>query len=131
MQVDEIMCAPATMVLDDEGVALLGRYLRARVWQQFPGGTQLPLCAALHQHIMDVNAVVFYAIAEARRAGHDRLGVEAVQRGLMHVEFHLATQPRLYHQVLRGYLRGALADPACAWASLRMMRCARAALAVS
>lgn len=127
VKVDEILCAPATMALDDGGVELLGRYLRSRIWQQFPGGTQLPLCSAMHQHIVDVNAVMFYAIAEARGAGRERLDVEAVQRGLMHVEFHLATQPRLYNQVLRGYLRGALGDAACAWNSLRMLRCATVA----
>jgi hypothetical protein len=94
------------------------------MWQRFPGGTKLPLYSAIHQHILDVNAVIFYGVAGAIDADKDCIDREIVEHALMLVEFHLANQSRLYDQVLKGWLRGWLASPAIAWASLRMIRTA-------
>lgn len=124
IRVDELLDRAADVPLTPDAAALLGRYLRSRLWQRFPGGTRLPLLSAVHQHILDLNAVVFYGLAEMRDAAKTCLDLPTVQRALMHVEFHLANQRRLYEHTLKGWLRQALATPALAWASLRMLRCA-------
>jgi hypothetical protein len=92
------------------------------MWQQFPGGTQLPVVSAMHQHILDVCAVTFYARAAVRETGAEELTLPIIQRALMLVEFHLANQSRLYTQVLRGWLKSTLATSSLAWSSLRMIR---------
>lgn len=124
VRIDEVLHRPADTTMTPEATALLGRYLRSRLWQQFPGGTQLPIFSAVHQHILDINAVVFYACAAREAEGDASLDLPAVQHALMLVEFHLANQPRLFNQALRNWLRASLAAPALAWASLRMIRCA-------
>jgi Fe-S-cluster containining protein len=124
VRVDAVMSRAARFTVAPEAVDLLGRYLRSRLWQHFPSGTRLPIASAIHQHILDMNAVVFYAVAEAPEAAGGTLDLAAIERALMHVEFHLANQPRLHASVLKGWLRGALAGRENAWASLRMMRCA-------
>lgn len=118
----------ADVALTPDATALLGRYLRSRLWQQFPGGTHLPLLSALHQHILDINAVVFFALAESGDGGTTVLDEPIIQRALMHVEFHLSNQPRLHTQVLQKYLKGSLGNPGLAWASLRMLRLETAAV---
>jgi hypothetical protein len=123
VRLDELMAGPADSVLAEGGEALLRRYLAARLWQQFPAGTRLPIFAAVHQHALDVAAVIFYAraLSGARRP---ELALETVEQALMLVEFHLANQPRLYTQVLKGWLQGALNAPDVAQATLRMVRLA-------
>ena len=120
----DVLTAAAKITVTPAATTLLGRYLRSRMWQRFPGGTKLPLYSAIHQHILDVNAVVFYGAAGALEAGKDCLDRAVIEHALMLVEFHLSNQPRLYDQVLKGWLRGWLATPAIAWASLRMIRTA-------
>ena len=120
----DVLNRAADITLTPESTALLGRYLRSRMWQRFPGGTKLPLYSAIHQHILDVNAVIFYGVAGAIDADKDCIDREIIEHALMLVEFHLSNQPRLYDQVLKGRLRGWLASPAIAWASLRMIRTA-------
>jgi Fe-S-cluster containining protein len=124
--IEEVVKAAAGAAVTPAGSSLLSQYLASRIWQRFPGGTQLPLLSGLHQHILDVNAVYFYAAARAIEKEKDSLDRETIEYGLMQVEFHLANQPRLYTQVLKGWLKGWLSDPALAWASLRLIRTADA-----
>lgn len=109
--------------MSPEATALLGRYLRSRLWQQLPGGTQLPIYSAMHQHILDAAAVTFFARAELLHTGGDALDLPVVQRALTLVEFHLSNQNRLYNQVLKGWLKTSLATPALAAATLRLIHC--------
>lgn len=126
VRVDAVLERAGDVRLTPEATALLVRYLQSRLWQQFPSGTRLPVLAGLHQHIIDLNAVLFYALAGAA-PGATLLDHERIEHGLTLVEFHLANQPRLYQQVLQRWLRDALASPDVAWSSLRMSRLARAA----
>jgi Fe-S-cluster containining protein len=126
VRVDAVLERAADVRLTLDATNLLVRYLQSRLWQQFPGGTRLPVFAGLHQHIIDLNAVLFYALAGAA-PGARELDRDRVEHALMLVEFHLANQPRLYQQVLQRWLRSALASPEVAWFSLRMSRLAPAA----
>ncbi len=125
--IEQVVKAAAGAAITPAASSLLCQYLASRIWQRFPGGTQLPVLSGLHQHILDINAVIFYAAARALERDKDALDREAVEYGLMQVEFHLANQPRLYAQVLKGWLRGWLAEPGLAWASLRLIRTADSA----
>lgn len=131
VRIDEVMDESTARPISAEATALLGRYLRSRMWQQFPGGTQLPVMSAMHQHILDVCAVTFYARAVVRETGADELTLPIIQRSLMLVEFHLANQSRLYTQVLRGWLKSTLATSSLAWSSLRMIRFRQAVAATA
>lgn len=122
--IEDVVRAAAGAAITPAASSLLCQYIASRLWQRFPGGTQLPVLSGLHQHILDINAVIFYAAAQALEREKDSLDREAVEYGLMQVEFHLANQPRLYTQVLKGWLKGWLAEPGLAWASLRLLRTA-------
>ena len=113
--------------LGPDATRLLLRYFRARFWQRLLIGTRLSVLAGLHQHILDFNAIVFLARAEALATGASRLTEPLIAESLARVEFHIANQPRLYHQALRHWLLGALNEPAVAVASLRLMKLARPA----
>lgn len=129
VKIEDVMCESTARPMSADATALLGRYLRSRMWQQFPGGTQLPVFSGMHQHILDVCAVTFYARAEVRETGAEELTLPIVQRALRLVEFHLANQSRLYTQVLRGWLKSTLATSSLAWSSLRMIRFRKAVAA--
>ncbi|TWT41889.1 Flagellin N-methylase [Phycisphaerae bacterium RAS1] len=133
VRVDAVLDRAAAATIAPQAVELLGRCLRSRLWQQFPGGTRLPLLSAVHQHILDMNAVVFFALAESDQRGSPvrELGLDQIERALMHVEFHLANQPRLYDHTLKAWLKQSLASPEAAWASLRMLRCKAEATAAA
>ncbi|MBI5762456.1 MAG: YkgJ family cysteine cluster protein [Planctomycetes bacterium] len=120
---------PVAPDLDDESTALLCRYLHSRVWQRALMGTRLSILAGLHQHIHDVNAVLFFARAEAAEENSPALDAGHIRRGLGFVEFHLANQARVYDQTLKGWLRGQLNDVQVARQSLRLMRLPAATLA--
>lgn len=111
--VDEDMAPDAT--------DLLLRYFRSRFWQRMIAGTRLPIIAGFHQHIHDLNAILFLARAEACAAGERRLSEPLIRQALTRVEFHLANQPRLYDQTLKGWFRTQLSNPAIAMQSLRLM----------
>ncbi|MCZ6682842.1 MAG: hypothetical protein O7B26_06635, partial [Planctomycetota bacterium] len=112
--------------LEAEASALLLRYFRSRFWQRTMVGTRLPIVGGVHQHVQDLNAIIFLARAEAQASGERRLSAALVRRALTAVEFHLANQPRLHEQTLKGRLRSQLCDPELAMQSLRLMSPARA-----
>ncbi len=120
---DEVVSCAADSQLDDAGTALLCRYITSRIWQQNPAGTQLPIMAGMHQHILDIGAVVMYARALAGAERRHTLDLAAVKQALHLVEFNLACQERIYAHVLKDWLRSALDAPPVAWSSLRMIRC--------
>jgi Fe-S-cluster containining protein len=111
---------------------LLCQYIRSRLWQQLLVGGRLSIVAGLHQHILDISAVVFYAIALSRpeaQAPSDlddlrELGRAEVAEALSLVELNLANQSRVYEEVLTGWLTRELDTLANAWHSLRMIRVA-------
>lgn len=103
------------------GTALLLRYCRSRLWQRLLAGTRLPIVGGVHQHILDCSAVVFLARAEAAHRNERRLSEDLIRGALTRVEFHLANQPRLFDQTLRGWLRSQLCDAELAVQSLRLM----------
>ena len=124
VKVDELLDRPADLRLTPEAMPLLRRYLRSRLWQQFPSGTLLPIFSGFHQHILDFNAIMFFARARCLEKDKAEADLSTVEHAVRLVEFHLANQQRLYTQVLKGWLRNALGSLPLAWCSLRMMRCA-------
>ncbi|MCZ6682041.1 MAG: YkgJ family cysteine cluster protein [Planctomycetota bacterium] len=111
---------------EPEASALLLRYFRSRFWHRTMVGTRLPIVGGVHQHVQDLNAIIFFARAEAQASGARCMSVALVRRALTAVEFHLANQPRLHEQTLKGRLRTQLCDPELAMQSLRLMAPARA-----
>ena len=107
--------------LDSDATTLLLRYYRARFWQRLVIGTRLPIIGGVHQHILDLNAILFLARAEAAAHGARQLNHELIRQALTHVEFHLANQPRLSDHTLKGWLRSRLCDAELATQSLRLM----------
>lgn len=126
IRLDELLAVPADRTIAADAEGLLRRYLEARLWQQFPAGTRLPILSAVHQHVLDILAVTFYASALAE-PGQTELSRAVIEKALMLVEFHLANQPRLHTQALKNWLQGALDAADVARATLRMMRCRPAA----
>ena len=115
--------------LEDDSSALLLRYFRSRFWQRTALSKNLSLVAGMHQHILDFNAVLFFARASAHREGTDHLTSPMIRKALQVVEFHLANQYRLYHMTLKKWLVGQLNSPQAALASLRMMALKKDAVA--
>ncbi len=107
--------------LGDDSTELLRRYFRSRFWQRTAIAKQLSIATGVHQHILDFNAIIFFARVAAHHDGADRLSPAMVRNALTMVEFHLANQYRLYHKTLKGWLRAQLGNPQVALASLRMM----------
>lgn len=107
--------------LDAAATRLLLRYFRARLWQRLIIGTRLSVVAGVHQHIHDFNAIIFFARALAQHEGASQPTHTHVGQALALVEFHMANQPRLYHQTLTGWLTAMLNSPSLAFASLRLM----------
>ena len=122
LTIQEVLAHPIAPELDAESTALLCRYMHSRLWQRALAGTRLSILGGLHQHIHDVNAVLFFARAEAASENAPALDITHIRRGLACVEFHLANQSRVFDQVLKGWLRAQLNDPATALDSLRLMR---------
>lgn len=101
-----------------EATALVRRYFRSRLWQRRIAGTKLPIAGGFHQHVCDLNAIVFFARAEAAVRGVTRLDKGLISESLTRVEFHLANQIRLSDHTLKAWFRGRLCDLDLASASL-------------
>jgi len=121
VQIGEVMRHSVEPELPLDATQLLLRYFRSRFWARTLAGTRLSMVGGIHQHILDYNAILFFARAEAQHTGARRLTEEMIRRGLTLVEMHLANQPRLYDQVLKGWLRAQLNDLGLAAQSLRLM----------
>ncbi len=121
VSIQDVMRHEVAPALEPAATHLLLRYYRSRFWQRMIAGTRLPVIAGVHQHIHDLNAIVFLARAEARACGAAQLTEGLIHRSLTLVEFHLANQSRLYEQTLRGWLRSHLSNPVLALHSLRFM----------
>ncbi len=121
VHIGEVMQHKVAEELPPSATRLLARYYRSRLWQQFPAGTRLPVVAGVHQHIQDLNAIIFLARAEACRKNESELTEPLIRKTLTRVEFHLANQPRLYDHTLKGWLKSQLGSLALACRSLRLM----------
>lgn len=119
--VREVMEHEVDAELEADANALMLRYFRSRFWQRTMVGTRIPIVGGVHQHIHDLNAIVFLARAEAHAAGKRSLNEALVRRALTAVEFHLANQARLFEQTLKGRLGSQLCDLELAMQSLRLM----------
>ena len=107
--------------LDAPATQMLLRYYRSRFWQRLLAGTRLTIVAGVHQHIQDLNAILYFARAAAHAEGADRLTEALVKKGLTCVEFHFANQSRAFDQKLIGWFQAQLENPAVALQSLRLM----------
>lgn len=107
--------------LDADATQLLLRYYRSRFWQRLLAGTRLTIVAGVHQHIQDLNAILFFARAEAHARGAGSLNESLIKKGLTCVEFHFANQSRAFDQKLIGWFQTQLENPAVALQSLRLM----------
>ena len=121
INIDDVLAHPISDELEDNATQLLVRYFRSRLWQRMLTGTQLNVVGGVHQHIQDLNVILFLARAEAQRVDAPRLGEALIRQALTRVEFHLANQKRLYAFTLEGWLRARLGDPGLALQSLRLM----------
>jgi Fe-S-cluster containining protein len=122
VNVREVMENPIEESMPEAGQQLLKRYCRARLWQRLLVGTRLSIVAGLHQHIHDLNAIIFFARAEAIPCQQPGLTDALVRFGLNRVEFHLANQARLFDQAnMIGYFQTQLESTSVALASLRLM----------
>lgn len=125
VSIDSAMGSHVGGELDESSTRLLLRYFRSRFWQRMIVGTRLPIVAGVHQHILDLNAVIFFARSEAQHQQDTKLTDAHIRKGLTAVEFHLANQTRMYEQTLKGWLRTQLGDANLALQSLRLMAPAR------
>lgn len=107
--------------LDPAAGFLLCRYFRTRLWQRFLVGTRLSIVAGLHQHIQDLNALLFLARAEAQHRNVRRLNEPLIGQALAHVELNIANQPRVFDQKSLTWFTGQLDNPGLALDSLRLM----------
>jgi hypothetical protein len=121
VHIGEVTRHPVEPELPPDATRLLLRYFRSRFWARTLAGTRLSIVGGIHQHIHDFNAILFLARAEAHHTHSPRLTEELIRRGLTLVEMHLSNQPRLYNQVLKGWLRAQLNDLGVASQSLRLM----------
>lgn len=121
INITEVLKPEFDGALPEAGQQLLLRYFRSRFWQRFPAGTSLTIVSGVHQHIHDLNAVLFFGRALARDGGQSTLSDELIGHALQVVEFHFATQVRLHSHTLKGFLRSALDSLPLAAASLRLL----------
>ena len=84
-------------------------------------GGRLSLTAGTHQHIQDLNAIVFLARALALHRGENRLTGTIVADSLSGVEFAVSNQARSFDQNVMGWFEAQLEEPAIAAQSLRFM----------
>ncbi|MFO1096344.1 MAG: hypothetical protein U0992_24025 [Planctomycetaceae bacterium] len=121
IDIDAMLRHPLQSDLDPASTALLQRYYRTRIWQRFIVGTRLSIVAGIHQHIQDLNAVLFLARAIACHQQSPRLTDAHVAEGLSRVEFNIANQPRVFDQKSLTWFTGQLDNPRLALDSLRLM----------
>lgn len=119
--IHQVIEHPVDETLDPDATRLLVRYFRSRLWQRYLAGTRLSIIAGVHQHIQDLNAIVFFARAEALDQGESHLSHELIRVALTGVEFHFANQARLFDHSLKRWLRTQLQSLALGVASLRLM----------
>ncbi|MHC4442647.1 MAG: YkgJ family cysteine cluster protein [Planctomycetota bacterium] len=117
----EVMQHQLAEQLPPSATQLLLRYYRSRIWQRFPASTRMTVAAGIHQHIQDLNAIIFFARADAQHQNESQLTESLIRKALTHVEFHLANQTRLYELTLKGWIMSQLNNPALALHSLRLM----------
>jgi Fe-S-cluster containining protein len=131
IDIDAMLRHPLEPDLDPAATALLQRYYRTRIWQRFIAGTRLSVVAGFHQHIQDLNAVLFLARAMAHHQQAPRLTEALVAEGLSRVEFNIANQPRVFDQKSLTWFTGQLDNPVLAMESLRLMALGQAQAAVT
>ncbi len=119
--IDDVLAHEVRREMEPAAANLLARYFRSRFWARLLAGTRLPIIAGVHQHIHDLNAIVFLARAEAHHHGRTFLSEALVRQALARVEFHIANQSRLYEQTLRGWFKSRLCDATLAMKSLALM----------
>jgi Fe-S-cluster containining protein len=117
----DVMAHPVGDELDPEPQELLVRYFRTRYWQHSLAGTRLSITAGTHQHIQDLNAIVFLARAIALHRGENRLSGRIVGESLSGIEFAVSNQARAFDQNIMGWFEAQLEEPAIAAQSLRLM----------
>ncbi len=119
--IDDVLAHEVRREMEPAAATLLARYFRSRFWARLLVGTRLPIVAGVHQHVHDLNAIVFFARAEAHHRGQTFLSEELVRQALARVELHIANQSRLYEQTLRGWIKSRLCDTGLAMRSLALM----------
>lgn len=120
IDIDQVVSHSLPAGVDAGATELLKRCFRARIWQRFLIGTRLSVTAGLHQHIHDLNAILFLARADACRLGEPRLTKEIVAENLSRFEFNFANQIRLFRHNSLGWFTNQLNDIGLARSSLRL-----------
>lgn len=118
---DAVLNHPLQPDLDPLASFLLQRYYRTRLWQRFLVGTRLSVSAGLHQHILDLNAILFLSRAMAHHEGARQLTQPLISRALSCVELNIANQPRMFGQKSLEWFTGQLDSIDLARESLCLM----------
>ena len=80
--INEVMEYELPEELETGATQVLVRYFRSRLWQRYLAGTRLNLIAGVHQHIHDLNAIVFLARAEAQQTHAPQLTEGIIRKAL-------------------------------------------------
>jgi hypothetical protein len=99
---------------------LLCRWVRAAFRQRTFRRDRISMVAGLHQQMVDVNCVHFYARALADRAGREHLQPGDYRRALSIVGFGITSQVRAYQNAFRARATSMLESVDLAWRSLGM-----------
>ena len=120
IDIDRVIAHPLPEGIDREATEVLKRCFRARIWQRFLIGTRLSVTAGLHQHIHDLNAILFWSRADACYNDEPRLTADVVGDNLSRFEFHFANQVRMFRHNSLGWFTSQLNDINLARLSLRL-----------
>ena len=80
VDIDKVLKHSLPDGIDKEATELLKRCFRTRIWQRFLIGTRLSVTAGLHQHIHDLNSILFLSRIDACYAGESRLTYDNVAK---------------------------------------------------
>jgi Fe-S-cluster containining protein len=121
IDIDQVLDHPLPGGIAAEGTVLLKRCFRARIWQRYLIGTRLSVTAGLHQHIQDLNSILFLARADACYNQESELTYDVVAKNLSRFEFNFANQVRLFRNNSLAWFNNQLNDIALARDSINMM----------
>jgi Fe-S-cluster containining protein len=121
IDIDQVAKHPLPDGIDAQATELLKRCFRTRIWQRFLIGTRLSVLAGLHQHIHDLNCILFLSRVDAFYNGESKLSYDVVAKNVSRFEFNFANQPRLFSNNSASWFNNQLNDLSLAFASLEMM----------
>ncbi len=120
IEIDRVVQHSVPGGIEDAATVVLKRCFRARIWQRFLIGTRLSVVGGLHQHIHDLNAILFLSLSDAFYKNESQLTKATVGDNLSRFEFNFANQARLFKNNGISWFNNQLNDASLAHESLRM-----------